>query len=270
MEPVDYGKAVPKTKRVSVHMSGRVNYHDVSSPGHVFIPCLLDLTAPVVVAGLKAPSISAFDLETVRAGDHVILAPDDFSGSVGVEFLAVPANIPAIDAECWRFIVEGHYGLVCRVFNGESLPALPGVPAEAFSTFRPQYGFAQQAIPEDVAFIRFQELIYANRVRKGLAESDVPTELHAEIFRREMERGLRIEGPNSEGVWEAVCRVPMRIRPSLIVHFKDKERYRAEMCEQSDIRLDKVRVRFKIFDLRGQRWVKDPVAIEQVMLDAEL
>lgn len=63
----------------------------------------------------------------------------------------------------------------------------------------------------------------------------------------------------------------MRIRPELVVEFSDA-RYRAEMIDMTslDKRLEKVRVRFRVYDQQATRWVKQPVEILRAFLDAEL
>jgi len=63
----------------------------------------------------------------------------------------------------------------------------------------------------------------------------------------------------------------MIVRPALVVQFSDP-RYRAEMIDITSVdkRLEKVRVRFKVYDQRATSWVKNSVEILRAFLDAEL
>ena len=271
-DTVEYAEPEPKTQRISIHASGRVNFHVTPNHGVNFIPCLLDLTEAVPVVGYVIPSFSALDLaEKIRAGDHIVELEGVFEGALGFEFSAIPFNLPLLEGEIWRFIVEGRYGLACTLFPGSLFSVRHGVPPEAFSLIRPSSLLPEQSIPEDQAFIRFQELMHANQARQALISSTVPEPEHDRIIEEIVRAGRGIQGPNKEGVWEVVCTVPMRIRPELVVHFSDN-RYRAELIDMTslDRRLEKVRVRFKVYDQQAQKWIKRPVEITQAFLDAEL
>ncbi|MDP3865930.1 hypothetical protein [Rhodoferax sp.] len=272
MEPVSYEEAKPKTKRISIHTSGVVNVHDTASPTRIFIPCLLDLNAPILVVGYVVPKIDALDITEVGKGDHVIVFPDENSGPVAFEFHAVPATAPTLPGEHWRLIVEGRYGVVCTLVDPATVARPHGTPANAFSTYQLGSVLAVPAIQEEQAFIRFQQLMHANQVLQALKHSAVSEDLHSQIVQRSIEQGRGIQGPNAEGVWEIVCNVPMRIRPNLIVNFADPERYIAAMIDlrKGDNRLNKVRVRFTVYDQKMKRFMKTPVEIVSVFLDAEL
>jgi hypothetical protein len=271
-DKVEYAEPKPKTKRITIHTSGRVNYHVSPNSGVNFIPCLLDLTEAVPFVAYVIPAVTALDLAgNMRSGDHIVELDDGSEGALGFEFFVLPFNVPPLPGEIWRFIVEGRYGLACVLVSGALFPIRPGVPAESFSVIRPSSLLPKQSIPEEQAFIRFQELMHANQVRQALMSSEIPEHTHDQIVEETVMVGRGIQGPNNEGVWEVVCNVPMRIRPALVVQFLDP-RYRAEMIDvtSTDKRLEKVRIRFKVYDQQAKKWVKHPVEILKAFLDAEL
>lgn len=165
-DAIAYAEPKPKTKRISIHTSGRVNFHGSPNPGVNFIPCLLDVTGAVPIVAYVIPAVAALDLvENIRLDDHVVELDCTSAGSFGFEFSVIPVSLPSSPGEIWRFIIEGHYGLACVLVPGDLYPARPGVPSEAFSVIRPTSMLPQQSIPEEQAFIRFQELMHANQVR---------------------------------------------------------------------------------------------------------
>ena len=113
--------------------------------------------------------------------------------------------------------------------------------------------------------------MHANQVRQVLASSVIPEQVHDQIVAETVREGRGIQGPNNEGIWEIACNVPMRIRPELVVEFSDPQ-YRAELIDMTslDKRLEKVRVRFRVYDQQATRWVKQHVEIRRAFLDAEL
>ena len=267
-DTVEYAEPEPKTQRISIHASGRVNFHVTPNPGVSFIPCLLDLTEAVPIAAYVIPAVDKLDLvENIKSGDHIVELQGVFEGALGFEFSAIPFDLSPLAGEIWRFIIEGRYGMVCTIFPGSKFPVQHGVSPEAFTLIRPSSPLPEQSIPEDQAFIRFQELMHANQVRRTLVSSKVPESEHDRIT-EEVVRAGRVQGPNKEGIWEVVCSVPMRIRPELIVNFTNT-RYRAELIDiTSDKRLEKVRVRFKVYDQQQQ--IKHSVEITQIFLNAQL
>ena len=269
---IEYAAPQGKTKKITIHASGRINYPMQPSPSVNFIPCLLDITEAIPVVSYLIPSITKLDIrDSTRLDDHVIELAEISTESCIIEFYAVPSNLLQLHGEVWRCIIEGSYGLACALISSNSYPLLSGVPANAFTLIRPTTLLPQQAIPEDQAFIRFQKLMYENQVKKELASSTIPVNEHDKLAEEIIRRGRGVIGPNNQGIWEVVCSVPMRIKPRLDVQFSDS-RYRAEIkdMERIDCRLEKVRVRFKVYDLQTSGFVKHPVEIVSAFLDAEL
>lgn len=271
-DDIAYAAPMSKTKRISIHTSGRVNFHGSPNPSVNFIPCLLDLIQAVPIVCYVIPDVEALDLiENNSPHDHVIELLGPSAGRLAFEFSVIAASQPSLPGEIWRFITEGHYGLTCVLVSAGLYPASPGLTPEAVSVLRPASMLLQQSITEEQAFMRFQELMHANQIRQALVSSGIPAHLHDQIIVETVREGRGIQGPNNEGVWEIVCNVPLRIRPELVVQFSDP-RYRAEMIDMnsSDVRLEKIRVRFKVYDQQATRWVKHPVKIQRACLDAEL
>ena len=113
--------------------------------------------------------------------------------------------------------------------------------------------------------------MHANQVKQALALSESPDQLQDQAGADLVIAGRSIQGPNTQGVWELVCNVPMRIQPNLVVQFAYC-RYSAEMFDMTPLvkRLETVRVRFKVYDQQSTRRVKHAVEILSVFLDAEL
>lgn len=224
------------------------------------------------VIAYVVPSAEALDTaDALKAGDHVVEVGDDFSGRLGFEFFAVPKSAPNLPGEVWRFIVEGKYGLVCTMFPGDQIPLRSGVPGDSFTLVRTSSPLQHQAIPEEVAYLRFQQLMHANQVKSALDKAGISTDEHARIVEATVRGGRGIQGPTPQGIWEIVCSVPMRICPVLEVKFED-DRYKAELVDVTSIdrRLETVRVRFKVLDQTTGNWIKKPVRILSAALHAEL
>lgn len=269
---VEYSQEMPKTQRISIHISGRVNYHGSPGPSVNFIPCLLDLTEAIPIFVYSVPTIDALDLASdIRVDDCVINIVGELEERLGFEFLVISSDLPPLAGEVYRSIVEGRYGLACVVFLGGSMASPEGVPAETFTFARPTSPLTHQSIPEEQAFLRFQKLMHENQIRQALRSSEIPEDLHDQLANEIVSAGRGIQGPNGEGVWEIVCNVPMRIGPALTVKFSDP-RYRAEIIDMQpvDVRLERVRVRFRVFDTKARKWIKHSVEILEVFLDAEL
>jgi len=272
VDAVQYSEEIPRTKKITIHTSGRVNYHGWPQRRKNFIPCLLDLTEPTPIIIYVIPTLASLDLAgDVRTTDQVVEIVDGVEEALALEFSVIPFDFPQLPREIMRIIIESRYALTCVAFPSASLQIQSGVPAEAFFWLRPTSFLSEQALPEDQCFIRFQQLMHANQIRSALTSSSVPEGIHDQIIGETVRDGRGIQGPNGEGVWEIVTRTPMRIRPSLIVQFSNP-RYRAEVIDMkpTDTRLDKVRVRFKVFDEEERRWIKHSVAILDAFLDAEM
>lgn len=267
----EYAEPQPKTERITIHTSGQINYHLQPNPSFNFAPCLLDLTTAIPVVSYLIPLITALDIvESTSNDDCVFELAESSTDSFIIEFYAIPSNLPTIHGEIGRCIIEGSYGLAFVLVSSNSFPLRPDVPPNAFTLIRPSTLLPQQAISEDQAFIRFQKLMYENQVRKELASSTIPVNEHDKLTEEIVRRGRGVIGPNNQGIWEIVCSVPMRIKPKLNVQFSDS-RYRAEIKDMKpfDKRLEKVRVRFEVYDTHNNL-IKHFVEITSASLDSRL
>ena len=190
-DAVEYDEPQLKTNRISIHTSGRVNFHVTPNPGISFIPCLLDLTAAIPLLAYVIPGAGALDVaDTTRPGDHIIeLLGDGLEGALGFEFTVIPAGVPSFPGEVWRFIVEGRYGLTCRLCSGSSYPLPDGIPKESFRLIRPSSLLSEITTSEEEAFIRFQQVMHANQVRQALISSSIPGELHEQVIEETVKVG---------------------------------------------------------------------------------
>jgi hypothetical protein len=271
--PVEHRKNEERaTKSITIHTSGRINYH---FGGHapVYVPCLLDLEAAVWVVTYVIPSADRLDaVKAERADDSIADIPDNIDGPIAFEFGVLPAVLPAQSWETGsRFGVEGLYALAWGGQAGTAGFARDEIPSGAFTTVQPIRGLAEQAVPEEVVFLRFKRAMYANDVAVAVANAPNRDEITAADVEASIQAGPGLFPPNKEGVWTLITSVPMRIAPLLNVAFEDY-RYRAEVVDLrvGDTRLSTVRVRFKVFDTKANAYVKHRVAIRHWELDARL
>lgn len=257
-----------KTKEISIHTSGRINYHFDSAVPR-FIPALMDLEEPVIVVGYCVPSLNLLDLATnARQEDSVIDVSGDCCGVIQYHFQVIPAAAPILKGELTRFGVEGLFAMAC-VKTIDAVQPLPlGASDRAFTTIRPIDSLPRQSITEQIAFLRFKRAMFANDVRAAAASSESP--IPDGVIEATIAAGPGLYPPNGEGVWTIVAAVEMRVVPKLKVRF-DTEGFTAEVVDlrPGDTRLGTVRVRFRIRDNNG-RYVKGVVPISRIELDAEL
>jgi len=266
--PEEVERTERRTKKISIHTSGRINYHfDNAAPR--FIPALMDLEEPAIVVGYRVPSFDLLELaKDIREDDSVIEIPSDCGGVIQFHFLMIAAATAILDGELTRFGVEGLFALAC-VNTTDTVQSLPsGVPDRAFTTFRPLDSLFGQAISEQAAFLRFKRAMFANDVRAAAAFSEVP--IPEGLIEAAIAVGPGLYPPNGEGVWTIVTTVEMRVAPKLKVWFHT-EGFTAEVVElrPGDTRLATVRVRFRVRDSNGH-YIKGVVPIKNIELDAEL
>lgn len=270
--PVAHDRSEKKTKSITIHTSGRVNYHFESTPTR-FLPCLMDLEGPLSIVTYSVPSLDRLDvIAAQRNDDHVICVPDDLRARLYFRFDVMPAVLPAMQGEGGRFGIEGLYALSWTVIQSDEDIIPPDVPKEAFITMCPHGdGLPNQAIAEEVVYLRFRRAMYANDVLASVEQAKNSEQITLEHIEATIAAGPGLFPPNNEGVWTCLTAVPMRVTPQLRVGFEDP-RYRAEVVElrPGDTRLSTVRVRFKVFDETLQAYVKGPVGIRQIELDAQL
>ncbi|ELW9449471.1 hypothetical protein KDW19_28290 [Burkholderia cenocepacia] len=257
-----------KTKSITIHTSGRVNYH--FGGGQVrYVPCLLDLDLPTPIIGYSIPSPQLLDaIAKPREDDWISDARPQDNRRIAFSFVVLPAALPLQPGELGRFGVEGLYALG---WSAHADGTRADLPKKVFTTYQPESGLDKQAVAEEVAYLRFRRAMYANDVIAAVDTLPNRDEVAAEHIEAMIEEGPGLYPPNNEGIWTLLTRVPMRIAPELVIDFEDA-RYRAEVVElrPGDTRLSTVRVRFKIYDQQAKKYVKGHVAIRGWTLDARL
>ena len=272
-QKVDFEAPRARTKRITIHTSGRVNYHYQTGAGRtVFTPCLLDITQQVPIVAYVVPKVESLNLVAeLRTTDHVVNLSSEVTGHQTFEFSVLPAKLAGLPGEISRSIIEGCYGLACVMISGDVRTLEHGAPLEAFTTLHLTKGLPSQTVAEDVVYLRFKRLMHANAVRDAVLKLPNDSRPKDDVIEAVVERGPGLLAPNSDGVWTMICAVPMRIKPELVVTFAD-HRYKAELVDfaPTDRRLEKVRVRFKVYDQQEKKWVKHALEIISVELHAEL
>lgn len=273
VQTIEYSSPRERTMRISIHISGRINFKWDAATSPVFIPCLLDLKAPAHVVTYIVPDISRLD--TVggrRADDALIEMPFAPQGHVAFDFEVLPWDHPTGDGEVIRAVVEEAYALRCSARPGDLGTVAAGLPSAGFTTLTTTADRLDAlAIPEDAAYLRFQHHRHARAVREAATRKREHMDINDEMIATEIARGPGILAPNGEGIWTVICPVPMRCKPELHVTFKEPW-YRAELVDlrPDDRRLERVRVRFKIQDTRTGAWVRGLVGIDAAFLDSRL
>ncbi|MBV6304624.1 hypothetical protein KVP10_06975 [Candidimonas humi] len=260
-----------KTKSITIHTSGRINYH--FGGGSIrYVPCLLDLAHVVTIIHYSIPSVDLLDdVEQSREEDWICEFSAEIDHRMVFSFSVLPAVLPAVPGELGRFGVEGLYALTWCAELDVSGVTTGNLPEAVFTTFRPSASLPTQTIREEYVYLRFRRAMYANDITKAVADSPNSDAITAEQIEAMIQAGPGVYPPNNEGIWTVITSVPMRIAPRLIVSFED-ERFRAETVDlrPGDTRLATVRVRFKVFDEQTKRYVKQRVAIRNLVLDSEL
>jgi hypothetical protein len=230
-----------KTKKISIHTTGRVNYHFAEDVR--FLPCLLDLDQADWIVTYVVPSVARLDEVTgVRSDDACVSVPDDLVTALTFEFFVVPILLNPLNNELGRFGVEGLYALAWTA-DARVPIARPEVPAEAFTTAHPKAPrLPSLAIPEEVAYLRFRKTMYARDVVAAVENSPDRDQITLEHIEAAILQGPGLFPPNSDGVWTIVTSVPMRIAPKLIIQFEDPH-LKAEVVDfrPADVRLATVR-----------------------------
>lgn len=273
VQKIEFDSPRERTKRISLHISGRINYKWEAATSPVFIHCLLDLQQPAHVVTYIVPDVA--QLDTVggrRKDDYKIALPFAPQGHVAFTFDAIPWHFPEVNGEVVRAVVEEAYALRCIAMPGDLGTVAAGLPAAAFSLVTSTMDRLEGlALPEDEAYLRFQHHRHAIHIRAAADQGRQHMVITDEMVAKEIAKGPGLITPNAEGVWTVICRVPMSRKPVLQVIFKEPWHI-AELVDlrPEDKRLEKVRARFRVQDTRTGSWVKHPVEIEAVILNAEL
>lgn len=243
-EETTFKEPRPKGKRITVHQSGRVNYHE--NGRSIFIEPLTRTTQVTCVYGYRVPALDKLDLHTDLAGDEdaVFDLSDLGDGPVSFSVFIGPSDmLPPGKAIKLSYGREG-YSLTIAV-DAQPAPVLVGYEGH-FTTLTPDRGlFLEQQMAEDQAMIAFHQALTGST-------------------------GLVLHHPNSEGVIRLIFSVPMRIAPKFTIELVDSELHVAEQDVQREGRSEKVMLKFKVRNRRTGQIIREKVAVRSIELDAEL
>jgi hypothetical protein len=232
-----------KNKQITIHQSGRINFHETGKA--IFVEPLMVISSVVPIYRYRIPRISRLTLLESETDSEDVdfdlsdLADDaqSFSLYVGPEGM-----VPGVRAVKLAYLRR--YALVVALDPQPYVP--PSEFAEHFVTLTPERGTADaQQMPEDQSLIVYHQ---------GLHET----------------RGLIIYGPNGAGVWQIVFAVPMRIPPRVVIAPVDSNLYVDDADITRDSRAENAMVRFKVRERATRAIIKRPIAFKAIELDAEL
>lgn len=234
----------PKNKKVTIHQSGRVNYHEHGSS--IFIAPLTRTTQPFTIYGYRVPALDKLDAhdENVAEEDAVFDLSDLSEGPVSFSVVLAPKDfMPQWRAVKLAYEAEG-YSVAIQVE-----PVALTVPAalnQHFTTLTPDRGFfPQQQMAEDQAMISYHRAL-----------TGAPS--------------LIMYAPNGEGTIRVIFSVPMRIAPRFKIELVDPELHVSDQDVQRDGRSEKVMLKFKIRNRKTGQIIRKAVEIRSIELDAEL
>lgn len=232
-----------KNKKITVHQSGRINFHEIGQ--NIYIEPLTAITKTACIYRYRIPKISHltpfdsapdaedcdFDLSALADESH------SFSLYVG------PANV-ASNSHAVKLAYLSRYAFLIALDTETYIP--PSNFLEHFVTLKPERGtVGSQVMSEDQALIAYHQAL--NETKE-----------------------LVIYGPNGAGVWQVVFAVPMRIAPKMTIEIDDPTLYVDEGDIERDLRVATAMVRFKVRNRAAKAVVQTPVAFRSISLDANL
>ncbi len=246
LEPkqTEFDKPRPKNKRITIHQSGRVNYHE--NGNSIFIAPLTQTTQPFAIYGYRVPALDKLDRHdtAITEEDAIFDLSDLAEGPVSFSVLIGPRDFtPQGRAIKLGYEAEG-YSITLQV--DPDTFAVPADLNEHFTTLTPDRGlFTQQQMAEDQAMISYHQSLTGS--------SDVI-----------------LYAPNGEGIIRMVFSVPMRIAPQFKIELIDPELHVSDQDVLRDGRSEKVMLKFKVRHRTTKQIIRQAVAIKSIELDAEL
>ena len=235
---------IPKNKRITIHQSGRVNYHQNGQS--IFIAPLTQTTQPFPIYGYRVPALNKLDVhyQDIAEEDAIFDLSDLPEGPVSFSVILGPGDFTSQgQALKLGYEAEG-YSVTLQVD-----PVTFAVPAEMnghFTTIIPDRGlFSKQQMPEDQAIISYHQAL--------VGASD------AILYK-----------PNGEGAIRMVFSVPMRVAPRFKIELVDPELHVSDQDVQRDGRSEKVMLKFKVRHRKTMQIIRQAVAFKSLELDAEL
>ncbi|WP_290905352.1 hypothetical protein [Aquabacterium sp.] len=234
----------PKNKRITIHQSGRVNYHE--NGNSIFIAPLTRTTQLFPIYGYRVPALEKLDFhnEAIEEEDAVFDLSELPEGPVSFSVLLGPGDfVPQGRAIKLGYEAEG-YSVTVQVEPVTFI--VPAELSEHFTTFTPERGlFPQQQMAEDQAMIAYHQAL-----------AGAPGEI--------------LYQPNGEGVIKMVFAVPMRIAPRFKIELADPALHVSDQDVLRDKRSEKVMLKFKVRHRKSKKIIRHAVEISSIELDAEL
>jgi hypothetical protein len=243
-QQIRFDEPRPKSRRITVHQSGRVNYHENGRT--IFIEPLTCTTRATCIYGYRAPALDKLDLyaDAVSEDDVVFDLSEVGDGPVTFSVFIGPSTlVPPGKAIKFSYGAEG-YSLAIAV-DAEPFPVPKGYD-DHFTTLTPERGsYLEQQMAEDQAMISYHQAL------TGSTE-------------------LVLYEPNGEGVVRLIFSVPMRIAPKFKIELVDPELHIVDQDVQRDGRSEKVMLKFKVRNQRTGQIIRRQVVVKSIELDAEL
>jgi hypothetical protein len=241
---VDFENPRPKSKRITIHQSGRVNYHENGSS--IFIEPLTRTSRTTCVYAYRIPALDKLDLHPDISGDEDAIfdlselgdGPVSFSVFIGPSALMPPGRAVKL-----AYDAEG-YSLAIAV-DAVTVP-VPSDYEDHFTTLTPERGlFPGQQMAEDQAMVSYHQALTGSN-------------------------GIVLYHPNGEGIIRLIFSVPMRIAPKFKIELADPELHVSEQDVRRDGRSEKVMLKFKVRNRRTGQIIRQEVTVKSIELDAEL
>lgn len=241
---IDFDEPKAKNKKITIHQSGRVNYHQNGSS--IYIAPLTLTATSYQIYGYRVPSLDKLDAhdQEVAAEDLVIDPPGPQEGAVSFSVFVGPASFEPL-APAIKLVYEAE-GYAVSVQVDPIAFSVPEGLEEHFTTLIPNRGlFATQQMAEDQAMVAWHQAL------TGVS-------------------GPIVYRPNGEGVIRVIFGTPMRIAPRLNIELADPELYVSDQDVLRDARSERVMLKFRVRRRKSGEVVRQAVEIRSIELDAEL
>lgn len=241
---IDFDESKDKNKKITIHQSGRVNYHQNRSS--IFIAPLTQTTMSYQIYGYRVPALDKLDVhdQEVAAEDLIIELSGPQEGAVSFSVFVGPASFEPL-APAIKLLYEAE-GYAVSVQIDPVAFSVPEGLEDQFTTLIPKAGlFASQQMEEDQAMVAWHQALTGSS-------------------------GPILYEPNGEGVIRIIFGVQMRVAPRFTVELADPELYVSDQDVKRDDRSDKVMLKFRVRRRKSGELVRQAVEIRTIELDAEL
>jgi len=229
-----------KTKSISYHASGRINYKALDG-GLIYSEPIFEITKPFSFFLLSIPRIDKLDKyeQKLNKEDNFIEAPTEANARNNFELIIVPNNFILDRVKGFLMRYEGLFDIIIAI-NSIKIDA-SGKLANRFIYSHPKNGlFSKQKYSKTYSQLLFRQKLAGKQT-------------------------VIIYPPNGKGVYKMYFAVPMRIAPKIKISFSDPN-LKAVIIE--DKSRTNTSAHFKVKDKHG--FIKELRNIVQVELDAEL